>query len=107
MKKTISLSEVLSEMKKMEDSKIPVPFSISVRTYNSQNKMGGKLLHYSNVVLLQPPKIKGAKRLAMKTPFRNPNHWKNRTRNIKTSEGDKKTIHILFITKFNGLDVVL
>lgn len=106
MQKTMSLSEVLTEMKRMEDSKTPIQFSFSARTYNGQNKTGGKLKDYPKATLLQPPKTKGAKRLSMNIDFKDPSHWKNRTRNVKTAEGIKK-IHIFFITKFNGFDVVL
>lgn len=105
MQNQMFLREVLTEMKKM-DGKNPVPFSISFRTYNQQNKSGGKLISEDNALLMQAPKQKGAVRLSQKISFRNPNHWDNHTRNIKTNSGIKK-INIFFITKFNGFDVVL
>lgn len=55
---------------------------------------------------MQPPKQKGAKRLADATPFKNPNHWENRTRNIKLENGEIKKINILFVDSFNGKKVV-
>lgn len=106
MQNFIYLSEVLREMKKLDNNKKPIPFSISVRSFNLQNKRGGKLIEYKNTTLMQPPKKKGAKRLAMDTDFKNPNHWLNRTRNIKTENGEIKKIHIMYITEFNGLKVV-
>lgn len=106
MQNEIKLNQVLMEMKKLDANKQPIPFSISVRTYNQQNKMGGRMVHYDNAVLMQAPKTKGSIRLSQNTAFKNPNHWENHTRNIKTSDGIKK-IHILFIIKFNGLDVVI
>ncbi len=106
MQKTMFLREVLQEMKKLDHSKNPVPFSITVRTYNQQNKVGGRLVTWNNATLMQAPKTKGKIRLSQKIEFKNPNHFINRTRNLKTSEGIKK-IHILFITKFNGYDVIL
>jgi len=106
MQKSILLSQVLSEMRKLDERKNPIPFTISIRTFNKQNKSGGRFVTYENATLMQPPKTAGAVRLSQDIDFKNPNHWKNRTRNIKTNEGIKK-IHILFIIKFNGLDVIL
>lgn len=105
MSKTIFLSEVLNKMKEMENATTPVRFSISGRTFSAQTKTGGKFYHYNNAYLMKAPKNKGNKRLLDKTPFRNPNHFDNRTRNIKTEFGERK-INILFIEKFNGLQVI-
>lgn len=105
MQKAIFLSQVLMEMKKLDANKNPIPFSISVRTYNNQNKSGGKLITFENAVLMQAPKTPGKIRLSQNRDFKNPNHFDNRTRNLKTGEGIKK-INILFIIKFNGCDVV-
>ena len=99
------LSDVLKEMKKLDKRNSPVPFDIKVRTFNLQNKKGGAVKFYRNAQLMQAPKEKGVKRLAMDTPFKNPNHYENRTRNIKTEDGIKK-INILFIIEFNGKKVV-
>ena len=106
MQKSILLSQVLNEMRKLDERKNPIPFTISIRTFNTQNKSGGRFVTYENATLMQPPKTAGVVRLSQDIDFKNPNHWKNRTRNIKTNEGIKK-IHILFIIKFNGLDVIL
>lgn len=105
MEKKIFLKEVLEIMKLLDDDKKPVSFGITVRTFNLQNKTGGNIRYYPNATLLQPPAKKGVKRLAMDTPFKNPNHFENRTRNIKTHDGIKK-INILFIIEFNGKKVV-
>jgi len=105
MQKAIFLSQVLTEMKKLDANKNPISFSISVRTYNNQNKSGGKLITFENAVLMQAPKTPGKIRLSQARAFKNPNHFDNRTRNVKTDQGIKK-INILFIIKFNGADVV-
>lgn len=105
MQKAIFLSQVLTEMKKLDSGNNPIPFSITVRTYNNQNKNGGKLITYDNATLMQAPKTPGKVRLSQNMAFKNPNHFRNRTRNLKTDQGIKK-INILFIIKFNGLDVV-
>ena len=83
-----------------------ITFSISFRTYNQQNKSGGRLVSYDNATLMQAPPEPGAVRLTQNVDFKNPNHWENHTRNIKTNFGIKK-INIFFITKFNGLDVLI
>ena len=93
-------------MARLNDKKQPIPFDIEARTYNQQNKSGGKLVIYENATLMQAPKAHGKIRLSQDIEFKNPNHFKNRTRNLKTNLGKRK-IHIHFITKFNGCDVVL
>ena len=105
MVKTMFLGEVLSEMKMMTPQKKPVPFSLSVRTFNRQNKMGGKIKKYFDATLMQAPKIKSETRLSQNIDFKNPNHFTNRTRNISTVEGERK-INILFIIEFNGHKVI-
>ncbi|HAY3533735.1 TPA: hypothetical protein JRX32_000319 [Elizabethkingia anophelis] len=101
MEKTMFLSEVLLDMKKN-----PKGFSLEYRTFNKYNKTGGKYVICLNVELLRPPSKKGVKRLSDPTPFKNPNHFKNRTRNFKIN-GDIKTIHIVNIIRYNGYLVVL
>lgn len=105
MVKTIFLSDVLKEMKKLDNDNNPIPFSISGYSFSSQNNTGGKFYEYKNATLMQPPKVKGEKRLSDPTPFKNPNHYQNYTRNIKTDKGIKK-INILFVLYFNGYQVV-
>lgn len=100
------IRDVLLEMRKLDSKKNPVPFSVSYRTYNRQNKMGGRLVTYHNATLLQAPKTPGSARLSQNIDFKNPNHFENYTRNIKTDEGIKK-LNLLFITEFNNHTVVL
>ena len=85
---------------------MPAKILFLFRSFNLQNKTGGKLISYEDAVLLRPPAKKGAVRLADETPFKNPNHWENRTRNIKLKNGEIKKIHIIFIEEFNGKKVV-
>lgn len=106
MNETTTLSDVLKLMRQLDRNKQPIPFSISVRTFNRQNGSGGRLTHYRGATLMQAPKTPGVVRLSQQIAFKNPNHWENRTRNIKTSEGIK-TIHILYIIEFNGKKVIL
>ena len=98
VEKIIYLKEVLKQMKKLDKHKEPIPFDIVVREFNKQNKSAGKLKEYNECKLMQ----KGRFRKYVK----NPNHWENRTRNVKLPNGDIKTIHTIFIVKFNGKKVV-
>lgn len=99
------LADVLAEMKKLTPEKNPVPFSLSVRTYNRQNKKGGNIKVYHDATLMQAPRIKSETRLSQQIDFKNPNHFTNRTRNLSTVDGERK-INILFIIEFNGYKVV-
>ncbi|MCQ4039738.1 hypothetical protein [Riemerella anatipestifer] len=42
----------------------------------------------------------------MNIDFKKPNHFANRTRNIKLPDGQIKKINILFIQEYNGKKVV-
>lgn len=106
MQNQLFLADVLKEMKKLDENKTPIPFDLEFRTFNKQNKSGGRLINVENSTLMQPPKQPGVIRLSQNLDFKNPNHWENRTRNIKTNDGIKK-VHIFFITKFNGRSVIL
>jgi len=44
--KKVFLKDVLTEMRKLDERKKPIPFTITVRTYNKQNRFGGKLCTY-------------------------------------------------------------
>lgn len=99
------LSDVLKTMRKLDENKNPIPFSISGRTFSANNRTGGKYYEYNNATLMQAPKNRGAIRLADSTAFKNPNHFQNRTRNLSTTKGERK-INILFIEKFNGFQVI-
>jgi len=97
--KKIFLKDALVEMRKLDEHKKPVPFSITVRTYNKQNRFGGKLCTYHGATLMQQPRNK-------QNFEKNPNHWENKTRNIKLHNGTIKKICILFIVTFNGKEVI-
>ena len=95
----VFLKDVLAEMRKLDQRKKPIPFTITVRTYNKQNSFGGKLCTYTGATLMQHPRHK-------QDFEKNPNHWQNKTRNIKLSDGTIKKICILFIVAFNGKEVI-
>ena len=95
----VFLKDVLAEMRKLDQRKKPIPFTITVRSYNKQNSFGGKLCTYTGATLMQQPRHK-------QEFEKNPNHWQNKTRNIKLSDGTIKKICILFIVAFNGKEVI-
>lgn len=105
MQNTISLREVLKTMRLLDEDKNPIPFCLTVRTFSRNDKSGGQIRTFKNATLLQPPKAPGKTRLADPTLFKKPNHFVNRTRNIKDETGISK-INILFIISFNNLDVI-
>ena len=110
----IFLSEVIKKMAAPDKYGKAVPFSISWRTMNRYSKKGGKLMSSKNAVLVMKEKT-GAPtietlRFAPNLPKparRNPNHWDNKTRNIRI-EGRPNPIkiHINNIITFNGMQVV-
>lgn len=112
MNKTIFLRQVLEEIKKTNLIGEAIPFDIEFKTFNKNNKMGGVTKKYRNAKLLIAPKLKGKPFIDVDHFFRptrvrkNPNHFQNRTRNIELPSGQIKKFNILYITKFNGKDVV-
>jgi hypothetical protein len=98
-------------MRQTDTNENPIPFDIEWRTWNKQNKMGGKLKSERNAVLCMANKkernIVDILRSENKERIRkNPNHFQNRTRNIELQDGKVRSVSILLITKFNGRPVV-
>lgn len=112
MIKQIFLRQVLEEIKKTDANGNAIPFDVEFRTFNRHNKMGGVLKKYQNAKLLIGKKLKGKPFIDAEHFYRpvrvrkNPNHWENKTRNIELSGGQIKKINILYITKFNGHEVI-
>ena len=46
----VFLKDVLAEMRKLDQRKKPIPFTITVRSYNKQNSFGGKLCTYTGTI---------------------------------------------------------
>ncbi len=90
------LRDILNDMKKLDGFKNPVPFSISVRTFDKKNKVGGVVKTYHNATLMQQGKKRSLTSLASGKDLKNPNHWENKTRNLKVpGEPRPKKINIL------------
>lgn len=101
-------------MKTPDDNGQAVPFSIKTRTLNRYSKKGGKLNSYPEARLVMSEKqerITNVDALRKMKPRvlrerKNPNHFNNKTRNIRLPNGDRKKIHIRFIVEFNGQKVM-
>ena len=109
----IYLKDVLTAMSTLQDGRA-VPFSISFRTLNRNSKTGGKLITYpkAKLVIKEENKninsINSLRTKPLKSKLRkNPNHWVNKTRNIKVlPQGNIRKVHINYIIEFNGKKVV-
>ena len=109
----IYLKDVLKQMKTLNSKGEAPSFSIKVRTFNNFSKTGGKLNHYPKAWLVMkeknydPTSIKALRTLPKKPVDRkNPNHFENKTRNIRLPNGQKRKIHIRFIIEFNNQKVI-
>lgn len=113
MNNIVFLKNVLEQMELKTPEGYAVPFDIEVREFSFQNKTGGKYRVYNDArLLISKPKTKTIKKNLLNNLFsknklwRNPNHFKNQTRNIELANGEIKKINIRFIIKFNGKNVV-
>ena len=112
MNNHIFLRQVLQAMRQVDELGKPQQFDIECRSFNRNNKMGGALIVYKNVRLLTGEKTNSKKNITPEDFFRssrtrkNPNHYKNTTRNIELSNGMIRKLNFRYITKFNGVPVV-
>lgn len=107
MEKRMYLRDVLRDMKKLDEEKNPIPFVVSVRTFDKQNLKGGIFKTYENATLMQQGKKRSLTSLATVKNLKEPNHWQNKTRNLKVpGETRPRKMNILFIVKYNGYNVV-
>lgn len=111
---TIYLQEVLQQMKTLDSEGKAVPFSLKTRTLNRYSKKGGKLKEYPEARLVMNEKqerITSVAALRAMQPKvlrerKNPQHFQNKTRNIRLPNGEKRKIHIRFIIEFNNQKVI-
>lgn len=115
LQQNIFLKDVLSTMSTLDDKGRAVPFSISFRTLNRNSKTGGKLVTYEQAKLVIKEENLNTNSInnlrtqpKRKTNVRrNPNHWDNKTRNIKVLPSNNiRKIHINHIITFNNQNVV-
>lgn len=91
-----------------------IPFDISYRTFNSNSKTGGKMKYYENAKLVMKEKSEKDEIRALKFKpseekeinKKNPQHFKNKTRNIRLEDGGITKINVKFIHTFNGIKVI-
>lgn len=105
------LRQVLLEIQKLESPGKAVLVEIEYRTFNSNNKSGGKLKKIKGRLL-----IKSEKNKKSFNPFehefrptksrKNPNHHENLTRNFELESGFIRKVKMRYIKKFNGVEVV-
>lgn len=93
-------------MKKLTPEKEPIPFDLVVWAFNRKNKFAGREIIYTDAELMQQANPNKISKIFKLQESKDPNHFLNRTRNIKLPNGEVKTIHIIFIKSFNGKTVV-
>ena len=115
MNNTIYLNEVLEIMRTPDTEGRAVEFDISYRTFNKNSKTGGKMKHLENAKLVMQEKgldkdsvqaLKFKPSEKREVTRKNPNHFTNKTRNIRLENGDITKINIKFIAAFNGKKVI-
>lgn len=115
MQETIFLNQVLEIMRTPNNEGRAVKFDIAVRTFNKNSKSGGRMQRFESAKLVMEEKplnslglhnlqkLPSEKRETFK---KSPNHFTNKTRNIRLDNGDIKKIHFRFIDTFNGKKVI-
>ena len=96
----IRVRDMLSQMLMKTTDGVFVPFSVTFVTCDVKRGTGGKKITIDSAILEGGPKSN--------SKLRNPNHYRNYTRNIRATTGDKTIkVHALLITRFNGAKIIL
>lgn len=99
----IVLADALQAMQQMDRRRNLEPFSIEFVTWNERGDRCGRLIRYEKAVVESLVRGKSVKPGNWK---RDPNHWRNFTRNIRQLGTDQITkVHIFLITQFNDMPV--
>lgn len=113
MEKVILLKNVLEQMRQVDKNGDAIPFSLEWRTWNNQNKMGGKWMQTDAAILcfkLEKNKVENWEKLLQKKAQikkrKKPNHHDNYTINIELHDHSIIKVNVLLITKFNDIEVV-
>ena len=114
MADTILMRDVLKIMRTPNEEGRVIPFNITWRTLNKNSKTGGAFKRAENAKLvtkekgIDPNSIYGLQHFMkkIKATKKSPNHFTNKTRNIRLESGDINKIHILHIIEFNGQKVM-
>jgi len=112
MNDTITLHEVLQVLDGRDERKKPNRFDITFCTFSESKNTGGERITMKNTYRIMGKKYDGtkvnAKPISQATlERRNPNHYKNQTRNI-TIDGSRqiRKVRIRLIEFFNGKKVI-
>lgn len=99
MDEFISVKDMCDIMQMRGEDRELIPFSITFVTADLKKGTGGKKITFDEAVFEGGPSRRTEKK-------RNPNHFKNFTRNIRHRRSDRIiTIHPLLVLKFNGMIV--
>lgn len=116
MLETITLLEMLDDMRKVDADGKPIPFSVKVVSFDEQKKTGGKIIEYPCAIM--PIKQQSDEQeqesiftVEQKTK-KDPRHFKNSTRNIEEVIGGYPTnrvrkVNIFLILVYNGREVII
>ena len=89
---------MLNEMMQRDAKSKFIPFKITFVSCNLKQNTGGEKITFDKAVFVGGP--------SDRVTERNPNHFGNHTRNIKSVGGDRIiTIHPLLVTHFNGKQI--
>jgi hypothetical protein len=100
----ISRKDVLRTMRAKDKKGNPVPFSLSVCTFNRKTGVGGLLLEVESAMIFEKKSslVSDATGSSTATAKRNIHHDLNETKNILLLPSREiRTIHIRLIEKFN------
>jgi len=107
-----TLNEALKEITSKDVFDQYIPFDMEYRTFNATSKKGGKLKRYVHVTYLPEANhtkdFKHTKEniMDMVTAEKNPNHFENRSRNIRLEDKSIVKIKIDFIISINHKKVI-
>ncbi len=109
---TITLNEAFDIFNRRDSKGMFVPFDISFRTFSETTKKGGQLIVYEGVKWLPSAKEDNDKEITIHNVLdpvkarRDPNHFKNRTRNVELPNGNIRKVNIDFIILVNNYKVI-
>jgi len=116
VEESIYINEVLEIMRTPNKEGRAVKFDISYRTLNRNSKTGGKLKYFENAKLVMQEKAMDPHSIYALQNFKpsekkkvikkKPNHYDQKTRNIRLENGEIKKVHYMYIETFNGKKVL-
>jgi hypothetical protein len=104
----ITMRDALEEMAKLDNYKRLKPFSVTYISYNQRTGRGGEILSFPNCYLKVVNNTGSrVKKGAIHYSSRQPDHWRNGTRNFEPiGSGKIMKLHIWLMIEFNGMEVI-